>query len=310
MSHLLKAYGSDPVRGACNSIGQPEKISQVREPRRKPPKDGFYGIPTPDLIVMRDRLSAEIKRRGYQPKKRELTKTSARQLHLDIALIAYANISLVFSEQEGFNSSGLLAVPNLLVGRADTRAAYLPALIKQDWNCCFPERAVGNERFYVYAHIDPTSDRPFICDVKYGGHFKGTPFYIGKGQGNRAYDLSRNQGHGKVLRALAANGYDPSSIVKILFSDLSESKAFEIESKLIYFFGTVYQKERQYGSLYNLDIPRIPQFCGVMQAMPEGINPRHRYQPTRKQRAALRQEQSLESASPPQMHQKAAEPSL
>lgn len=142
---------------------------------------------------------------------------------------------------------------------------YLPALLMQDWSHLFPEDRYDCERkYYVYAHINPKLPRLNAPDDA-GGIYEGTPFYIGKGTGERAYDLKRNQGHGKMLEKLLGCGVTKNEIVKIIFNDLTEAKAYEIESKLIYFFGTIYGHAK--GSLYNLDVPKIPKFTGDMIAM-------------------------------------------
>ena len=41
----------------------------------------------------------------------------------------------------------------------------------------------------------------------------------------------------------------------------------EIESKLILFFGSIYERKNG-ASLYNLDIPSRPQFNGLMAKFP------------------------------------------
>lgn len=143
------------------------------------------------------------------------------------------------------------------------REKYLGALLAQDWSSVFPETSQGG-CFYVYAHVDPTQR---VCNqpAEAGGCYGGQPFYIGKGCGERAWDLKRNQGHGTRLRQLVAQGWKPEDIVHIAFEGLSENKAFEIESKLIYFFGTVYQLDRKFGCLLNLDVPKTPVFVKEME---------------------------------------------
>lgn len=128
------------------------------------------------------------------------------------------------------------------------------SLLEEDWTSLF--QGSQDRRFYVYAHVVPSSKR-LIYDCKIKLEFKGTPFYIGKGTGARAYDLKRNQGHGATLLDLSRAGRMPDQIVTIIESDLTEPEALALESKLIYFFGTKYQKDRQ-GILVNLDVPRTP----------------------------------------------------
>ena len=144
-----------------------------------------------------------------------------------------------------------------------TPIKYLPCLMAQDWSSLFKSPAYSNEKkFYVYAHLNP--DRQSIVTTDDGGGiYKGLPFYIGKGCGDRAFDLKRNQGHGKMLDKLVKK-WKKDDIVKIIFDNLTESQAFEAESKLIYFFGTVYGAQK--GFLYNLDTPKTPKFKGFMQA--------------------------------------------
>lgn len=165
-----------------------------------------------------------------------------------------------------YNSSHFL-IPPCVHSKRKIHAGfpYLPALLKQDWSHLFNSSSYSTEPvFYVYAHINP--DTPQITTSNdSGGVYSGMPFYIGKGTGDRAYDLKRNQGHGKILNKLLARGYTKDDLVKIIFNDLTEAKAFEIESKLIYFFGTVYGHEK--GVLYNLDTPSTPKFIGNMKQM-------------------------------------------
>lgn len=131
----------------------------------------------------------------------------------------------------------------------------LDALMREDWSHLFPD---GDEerRFYVYAHLDPRQR-----GVKWDGEFKlnmlGLPFYVGKGAGQRAWNLTRNEGHGVQLRQLRELGISDSEIVCIVRDNLTEREALEIESKLIYFFGTKFESGRK-GILVNLDFPARP----------------------------------------------------
>lgn len=164
-----------------------------------------------------------------------------------------------------FNSSQLLSLPNLSQP-CHIRSRYLSCLLAQDWSELFPDNGNSKNEYYVYVHTDP-SDKVFVTDSASGGNYGGTPFYVGKGIGARAYDLKRNQGHGKKIKDVLSKGYDKESIVKIVFLGLSESKALEIESKLIYFFGSIYEKPNG-ASLYNLDIPSRPKFKDCMVKIP------------------------------------------
>lgn len=159
------------------------------------------------------------------------------------------------------NSDHLLSLRGWENCEPHARQKYLNALIMQDWSHLYPESESSDDRFYVYVHTDPR-EKVFVTNDRCGGNYKGTPFYVGKGTGSRAFDLKRNQGHGKRIRQVLDAGYTQDDIVHIAFSGLTESKAFELESKLVYFFKTIYEAEN--GTLYNLDVPVRPEFCGVM----------------------------------------------
>lgn len=149
---------------------------------------------------------------------------------------------------------------------ASSRSKYLEPLLLQDWSHLF-QGGDTERRYCVYAHIDPRKER-FATSLFAGGDYRGIPIYIGKGTIDRAFDLRRNQGHGKVLREIIAAGFCEQDIVKVIMQDMTEAKALEMESKLIYFFGTVYEKARKRGTLTNLDIPKRPEFSAVMGSMP------------------------------------------
>jgi hypothetical protein len=137
------------------------------------------------------------------------------------------------------------------------RLKELDVLMDQDWSHLFPE-GDADPRFYVYAHVYPSDkSRDFRHDGAFKLALRGTPFYVGKGCGERAWDLKRNEGHGVELRQLLASGHTAEQIVCVVKEGLTERAALEIESKLIYFFGTKFERDRR-GLLVNLDIPKRP----------------------------------------------------
>lgn len=73
--------------------------------------------------------------------------------------------------------------------------------------------------FYVYEHWRPDTD---------------LPFYIGKGQKNRAYRLNRNADHRRIVDTLSAVGMCVE--VRMVASTLSEHEAFKLEIERIAFW--------------------------------------------------------------------------
>jgi len=107
------------------------------------------------------------------------------------------------------------------------------------------------EKYYVYCHCDPSRN---IAIHKHGvSTFAATlglkylPFYVGMGQGNRAFDFDRNETHRKYRQKIQALGLDVSPV--IIKDGLSRSEALSLESKLIDIFGLIVNN----GFLVNLD---------------------------------------------------------
>jgi hypothetical protein len=195
---------------------------------------------TSDLGFIQGLVSREIKRR-LRPS--ELEKKNG-ELPLD------------FKKLTPTKGKPLKPLPNINAGWREN-INYLACILQQDWSFLF--RGTDNEKkgYYVYAHVTPSG---IDCKSARRLKLKGVPFYIGKGIGQRAYDLNRNQGHGAMLRNAIREGFKEENIVNIILADLTERQALELESKLIYFFGTKYEPRRKGGVLVNLDIEKRPIF--------------------------------------------------
>ncbi len=108
-----------------------------------------------------------------------------------------------------------------------------------------------NKEYYVYAHLDTTKKIAIgrAGQTTFGATLGMThmPFYIGKGMGNRCYELNRNETHRKIKLKIEAFG-EEVKVVKLI-TDISELDALSYESKLIDIFGLVAHG----GLLTNLD---------------------------------------------------------
>lgn len=134
------------------------------------------------------------------------------------------------------------------------RNKCLADVLMDDWSSVYPAtRGSEEKKFYVYAHVDPIAGELNLGDMA----FNGLPFYIGKGTGERAFDLKRNEGHGVELKILKDLGLHPESIVQIIKSGMTEQEAYCFEAKLIHFFGTRFDGVKN-GLLVNLTKPPTP----------------------------------------------------
>ena len=214
-------------------------------------------LPEHDFKILSEMVAKERRRRRASGRIKKKAEQRAEKS-------AGKDILIIDTDTKSFkqNTSEMRAIPNV---KMHLRSRYWQALIHQDWSHIYECSEDGGD-YYVYAHIDPS--KAHFCKTKeYGGDFGGEPFYIGKGVGNRAYDFKRNDGHGRYIRQLLKIGFSKDEIVHIAFSGLSETKAYEIESKLIYFFGTLYEKGRRGATLLNLATPIKPDYQLDMLAM-------------------------------------------
>ena len=94
-----------------------------------------------------------------------------------------------------------------------------------------------NREFYVYAHIRLD---------------KMETFYVGKGKGERAYDLERNYHHDNI-----SNRYGHA--VVIIANNLTEEEAFELERDMIedYVFNLGYGIDIEGHKDYNHELPHL-----------------------------------------------------
>ena len=105
--------------------------------------------------------------------------------------------------------------------------------------------------YYVYLHCDSRAPINIKAEGLQGflaNHgVTHMPFYVGKGKGDRLYDLSRNDSHGKFLATLKSFGKAP--VIQKFAESLTEYEALALESKLIDLLGLLVKG----GKLVNLD---------------------------------------------------------
>ena len=111
-----------------------------------------------------------------------------------------------------------------------------------------------DKSYYVYVHCDPSKGLDVKNNLKHlllasKFNLQHEPFYVGKGTGDRADDLSRNEGHRKIRTRLLQLGKEVE-IVRIV-SSLSESESLALEAKLIDVLGI--RSFGRDGLLVNLD---------------------------------------------------------
>lgn len=209
-------------------------------------------LPTEVLKSLKMEFGIELERR------RRAQKISQKRYEVE-KVRPYRDID--FGDLERVNGSAWYAIKEDIRSTPMSNVKYLKALLAQDWSPLFSGCFDETPKYYVYAHIMPGVP-VFSASEQFGGSWGGMPFYIGKGCGGRAYDLKRNQAHGKYIARALAEGLDVQGIVKIISDGLTEQAAYELEAKYIYFFGTVYEEKP--GVLVNLDTSVRPKFIGNM----------------------------------------------
>jgi len=122
----------------------------------------------------------------------------------------------------------------------NNKKSILPDILSEDWSFLFNDYScdTSSNDFYVYLHLDP--NKPYVFNGKTDNELRltGKPFYVGKGKGDRAFNMKRSSSHLSIINSLKDQGKTMNDIVYIFESNLSELEALILESKLISFFGS------------------------------------------------------------------------
>lgn len=140
-------------------------------------------------------------------------------------------------------------------------------ILNDDWDYLFPGDYDTEKCYYVYYHTNPNNlNHRYVKDnteVK----FIGKPFYIGKGKGDRLYNLNRNKSHLNKIKELQDYGFILNDIAHIFIDGLNERDALILEAKLITFFGCKNELSNkkhfsgEYGGiLFNTDFSKRPKW--------------------------------------------------
>jgi hypothetical protein len=151
--------------------------------------------------------------------------------------------------------------------------SFLIHFMNEDWKFLFPNIDDTDKKYYVYYHTDLSKGS---LRFNYGTqivNFKGQPFYIGKGCGNRYKDLSkRSTSHIIKVKNMVSKGCKKEQIFNIFMDNLTELEAFELEAKLITFLGChseiddkiTYFHGLKGGLLINADISKRPDWVNIL----------------------------------------------
>jgi hypothetical protein len=118
--------------------------------------------------------------------------------------------------------------------------SILVDFLSEDWSYLFSNKHNYDKRkdYYVYYHSDPRMPNMRLRKGDVSVDFRGRPFYVGKGKGDRYKSKKRGRDHLSIIKNLTVNnGIDESRIFHIFRDGLTELEAIELEAKLITFFG-------------------------------------------------------------------------
>ena len=191
----------------------------------------------------------EIKRKQIVDQKGQLRNTSIWQIEVD-----YSDLNDL-EELSNRIKSQIGSLKSIESGsKKEVKQAKFDAccnILNEDIKDLYEDLSLDlTPNYYVYVHCEPNKIAIGKDGVTSWAATLGLdliPFYVGKGIGNRAYDLNRNETHRKFRQRLKEFGNDVQ--VRIIKDGLTELEALCLESKLIDIFGLIGKG----GRLVNLD---------------------------------------------------------
>jgi hypothetical protein len=196
--------------------------------------------------------------------------TYGQLCHLETRdVILIKNAAILVLQNRGYNPNALIP-RRIKVNNHDSDNSNLhlfQSIYDEDWNYLFNGKYDLEKKYYVYYHTNPFKEDLIFGNGKTGLVFKCTPFYIGKGCGDRCFTTKRYLSHSRYLNRVINMGTDIQTVSNILFDNLNEKEALILESKLITFLGTkneIFENEkwlhgRHGGYLINTIIPARPE---------------------------------------------------
>ena len=232
-------------------------------------------LPTSVLVAIKHAINDELLKRKKEKYIQRRESFLSRSSFVEEA--HYPAYDEAIDQLVSLNSSRLYSLPSQArKSNFRDRMRYLPCVLAQHWDFLFPNTDTMEKACYVYAHIDPREGRTELTSLKVV--LKGAPFYIGKGSQRRAWDLKRNQGHGKIIKQIRDEGFPGDALVQIITDNLTEQESLVLEAKLIYLFGSIYDESIN-GCLVNLADHIKPQFYDGMHKLPSRKPYERKYPP-------------------------------
>lgn len=237
------------VRVPFSSASEPSRSAMIDPTRQHSPEADLKGIQP-----MTDHIQSQISAISSLPDDQILTLYGCcAKVLLARGKLALTKKALkkVLAQSQPNTHDTPPAVQRGRVKRISTHSVLIDFL-SEDWGHLFTGEYSEEKIYYVYYHTDPSMpDMRFRRDSD-EVVFRGRPFYIGKGVGDRYKSLKRSRSHISVVNRIAATGIRKDEIFHIFKGCISEKEALELEAKLITFFGCWSELDRNRAHFHGM----------------------------------------------------------